>query len=282
MDSRSNGVAIVTEGRLLTWTDIHSHILPGFDDGASDEEEFLEMARVAVEGGTRLMAATPHYDCEQPSFEPAAVAAAVEGHNRLLEEEGIPLLLVAGLEVRINAGLLYLAKSAGLRELSIGGAGNYMLVDLPLSDMPLATPDILFQVQLRGITPILAHPERNRYLVEHPRALGDLVERGIEVQVDSGSLQGLFGRQAERAARLLIEKGTARLVASDAHSPGGRNPDMSGAAWIVGSLIGNTAPGVLMEGNPGSVLDGWELSETISHHGGKSERSRKRSWGKSR
>jgi tyrosine-protein phosphatase YwqE len=245
----------------LTWTDLHSHILPGFDDGASSDEEFLEMARVAVEGGTRLMAATPHYDCDSPSFEPRETVAVVEFYNGLLRENGVPLVLGPGQEVRINAGLLELAKEVDrLRELSLGGKGKYMLVDLPLSDMPLATPDILFHIQLCGITPILAHPERNRYLVEHPSVVSDLVERGIAIQVNSGSLEGIFGKQARRTARSLLEEGAARLVASDAHKPRGRTPDLSGAATALGSLLGEEAPRALLSTNPSLVLDGEELA----------------------
>ena len=127
-------------------------------------------------------------------------------YNGLLKANGISLLLAHGMEVRVNAGLFELAREGtGLEELCLGSSKKYILVDLPLADMPVAAPDILYQVQLRGITPILAHPERNRYLVEHPPALRDLVERGIEVQVNAGSLAGIFGKQARNSARLLLK-----------------------------------------------------------------------------
>jgi protein-tyrosine phosphatase len=245
----------------MTWTDIHSHILPGFDDGASSDEELLQMARMAAEGGTSLMAATPHCDCETLSFEPSEAAAAVEAYNGLLKANGIPLVLTQGMEVRVNAGLFELAREGdGLEELCLGNSKKYILVDLPLADMPVAAPDILYQVQLRGITPILAHPERNRYLVEHPAALKDLVERGIEVQVNSGSLAGIFGKQARNSARLLLKEGAARLVASDAHGTKGRNPDLSGAAKALTRLLGKEAPRLLLEINPGRALDGENIT----------------------
>ena len=246
----------------MTWTDIHSHILPGFDDGASNDEEFLQMARMAAKGGTSLVAATPHYDCDSRSFEPHEAAAAVEVHNGLLKANGIPLVLAHGMEVRVNAGLFELAREgAGLEELCLGSSKKYILVDLPLADMPVAAPDILYQVQLRGITPILAHPERNRYLVEHPPALRDLVERGIEVQVNAGSLAGIFGKQARNTARLLLKEGVARLVASDAHGTKGRNPDLSGAAKALARLLGKEAPRMLLEINPGLALSGEKITK---------------------
>lgn len=244
----------------MPFTDLHSHILPGCDDGADDDEEFLEMAGVAVRGGTALMVATPHYDIECPDLELEEVPPAVGDHLQLLRSRDIPLELVPGIEVRINAGLFQLAKEGcALDRLTLGGKGRYILVDLPLADLPLSTPDILFQIQLCGLTPILAHPERNRYLVEHPAVVRGLVERGVEIQVNSGSLEGLYGKAAKRAARALLKEGASRLVASDAHKPRGRSPDLSGAAGIIRRQMGAEAARIILEINPGRVLAGGDL-----------------------
>jgi protein-tyrosine phosphatase len=247
----------------LPFTDIHSHILPGFDDGAADDAEFLEMARVAVRGGTSRMAATPHYDLETPDLELAEVIAAVERQTGLLLENGIPLLLVPGVEVRINAGLYRAARDAGdLGRLSLGGTGKYILTDLPLIDMPSATDDILFQVQLRGLTPILAHPERNRYLSTRPDVIRRIAERGVAIQVNSGSLEGIYGKTARRSALELLKEGIVNIVASDAHAPDGRTTDLSGAARILRSKIGKEAMRILLEENPERALRGEELLRT--------------------
>jgi protein-tyrosine phosphatase len=242
----------------LPYTDIHSHILPGFDDGASDESEFLEMAMVAVKGGTTVMAATPHYDLESPDMQPSEVASAVDDHIGIMRSRNIPLNLVPGVEVRINAGLYSLAKEEGeaLRGLSLGASGKFMLVDLPLFNMPVATDDILFQIQLCGLTPILAHPERNRHLVKHATSIREMVDRGLEMQVNSGSLEGLNGKAAQRFAKTLLKEGLARLVASDAHKPRGRSPNLSGAAAIIQRQLGAEAARILLEINPSHVLAG--------------------------
>lgn len=244
----------------MHFVDLHSHILPGYDDGARDEADFIAMAEAAVRGGTAVMAATPHYDHDSPGLDPALIPAAVEGHARLLASRNIPLELVPGVEVRINAGLFKAAKDGGpLEVLGMGEGGSYMLVDLPLFDLPVATPEILFQVQLRGFTPILAHPERNRRLVDRPAVLRDLVDRGIVVQVNSGSLEGIYGKRARRMSRALVAEGVAGLVASDAHSPAGRGPDLSGAAGMIRRLAGEGAARVLLEENPRRVLNGAAL-----------------------
>lgn len=246
----------------MPFTDLHSHILPGFDDGASDDAEFLDMARIAVRGGTSRMVATPHYDTESPNLDLQAVLAAVEAHRELLREEDIPLELIPGVEVRINAGLYDLAEGGGdLKRLTLGGNERYILCDLPLIDMPTATADILFRIQLRGIVPVLAHPERNRYLSSRLEAVRELVGRGVEVQINSGSLEGLYGKTAQRSALALLNEGLARIVASDAHTPSGRSPDLSGAARIIGKQYGEEAARFLFEVNPERALAGEDLAD---------------------
>ncbi len=248
----------------MPFTDLHSHILPGFDDGAGDAREFLEMAKVAVQGGTVKMAATPHYDLEKPGMQLEEVAVAVEDHFQLLLSQGISLTLVPGVEVRVNAGLFRLAKEKGvLDELSLGGAGKFILVDLPLFDLPVAIYDILFQVQLCGITPILAHPERNRRLVKHSEKIREMVDRGVEMQINSGSLEGIYGREARHVAHSLLSEGLARLVASDAHQPRGRSPSLSGAARIITRQMGEEASRILLDINPGKVLAGQSLVDAV-------------------
>jgi protein-tyrosine phosphatase len=136
-------------------------------------------------------------------------------------------------------------------------------------DMPLATP-------------ILAHPERNRHLVENPSIIRDLVKRGIEIQINSGSLEGIFGESARRTARCLLKEAAARLVASDAHGPLGRSTDLSGAARALSSLLGEEAPRLILGENPGLILEGEELASTVSDSQLTSRPSRKRSWRRSR
>ncbi len=244
----------------MPFVDLHSHILPGFDDGAADDAEFLAMAEAAVRGGTTLMVATPHYDPENPGLDPGGIPAAVEEHADMLRSRGIPLGLSPGVEVRINAALFSLAREGSpLNGLGLGESGRYLLVDLPLFDLPMATSEILFQIQLCGAVPILAHPERNRYLVEHPAVLRDLVDRGVELQVNSGSLEQVYGKRAQRMARSLLSEGLVRVVASDAHKPRNRGPDLSGAARAIARLAGEGAARILLEENPLRVLDGQSL-----------------------
>lgn len=244
----------------MFFTDIHSHILPGLDDGASDEFEFLEMAGRALRGGTVRMVATPHYDLENEPIPWEEITQAVDVHRRKLRDMGWELELLPGAEIRINSGLYLLAVEGGdLKTLTLGGNGRYLLVDLPLLDIPVSMDDTLFRIQLCGCTPILAHPERNRRFVERPGRLRDLANRGVEMQLNSGSLLGFYGRGARRTALALLEEGLARLVASDAHRARGRDPDLSGAWQKVRKLLGEKAADILFKENPEAVLAGEDL-----------------------
>lgn len=245
----------------MPFTDIHSHILPGCDDGAADDEEFLSMATCAVRGGTTCIAATPHCDLEEPSQRLEEIPLAVEKYQGLLRSRNIRLDLVPGVEVRVNAGLYRWARESGeMERLTLAANGRYLLADLPLIDLPNAAADILFLVQLRGVVPILAHPERNRLLASRPERVRELAERGIIIQVNSGSLLGLYGKAARRTAFVLLSQGLVRLVASDAHGPAVRGPDLSPAHDLLVRRFGDEAARLLLEENPAAVLAGEETA----------------------
>jgi len=245
----------------LAFTDIHSHILPGFDDGAANDGEFLQMAALALRGGTSCMVATPHCDLEDPLPRLEDIPITVEQYRELLRSRSLGLDLVPGVEVRINAGLYRWARESGeMERLTLAGNGRYLLADLPLGDMPNAAADILFLVQLRGVTPILAHPERNRLLASRPERVRELAERGIVIQVNSGSLLGLYGRAAMRCAAALLSQGLVRVVASDAHGPAARDPDLSPAHALLVRSLGEDAARLLLEENPAAVLAGEETA----------------------
>ncbi len=249
----------------MSFTDLHCHVLPGFDDGARDEGQFLEMARIALAGGTSRMVATPHYDLETSTIELESITKSVETHRELLRSNNMALELVPGAEVRVNAELFVLAKDSDmLARLGIGRARKFVLVDLPFFDLPVPTGDVLYRIQLSGLTPILAHPERNRYLVRHPAILKEMVGRGIELQVNSGSLEGIYGKHARKSAVALITEGAARLIASDAHQPTGRGPDLSNAAAIIERQLGAEAARIMLQVNPDLVIEGEGLQAAVN------------------
>lgn len=233
--------------------DLHTHILPGFDDGAKDLAEALAMARLAAEDGITLLAATPHVVRGQFFPTRAEILAAVAELNRQLIKEGLPLRVLAGAEYRLEADLPRRLAAGEL--LTLNDGGRYLLVELPAEVLPLYAERVLYELQLRGVTPVLAHPERNAVLGRNPSFFRGLVSRGVLSQVTAASLTGFHGKEARRTAFSFLERSLAHLIASDAHSAKDRPPALAAALRQVESRLGREAARRLVE-NAQKVLAG--------------------------
>ncbi len=217
------------------YIDIHSHILPGIDDGAKDEGVALEMLRIAQNSGTRNIVATPHYVHGNTRYGYATIIEKCSKLNRLAADAGINVTVYPGCEVFICPELIELYEQGLIGTLA---ESSYMLIEFPMMSMPTYIDEVFYNLQLKGITPIIAHPERYSEIQNEVILLENYVSRGIQVQVNSGSITGTYGREAKKAALKLLEKGLVHFIASDAHSDRTRNPDLSKAAKVVERKFG--------------------------------------------
>ncbi|SHJ32989.1 tyrosine-protein phosphatase [Desulfofundulus thermosubterraneus] len=233
--------------------DLHAHILPGLDDGAPDLGEALSMAWLAVEDGIVSLVATPHVDGSRYRTGREAILSAVEQLNGQLNKYEIPLKILPGAEYLLEPDLPDSLARGDL--LTLNDGGRYLLVELTAAFVPPYTERVLYELQLQGITPIIAHPERNVSFCRRPDLLRTLVSRGVPAQVTAGSLTGMFGREAARAAFYFLEHGLAHFVASDAHSSTGRTPVLSPALAEVERRLGADAARKLVD-NSRRVLEG--------------------------
>jgi protein-tyrosine phosphatase len=211
--------------------DLHSHILPGVDDGARTLDEAVDIARAAAGDGITAIAATPHVREDYPTRaeEMERGVARVRG---ALSEAGVEVDVYSGGELALD--WLDRLERDELRRFGLGGNPAFLLVEFPYFGWPLDLPDRLFQLRLAGFTPVLAHPERNADVQAAPESLDGLVETGTLVQVTAASLDGRLGRASRDTGLKLVELGHAHLLASDAHHPGIRTVGMSAAAEAVG------------------------------------------------
>jgi len=195
--------------------DLHCHLLPGLDDGATSMDTAVEMARVLVEVGVVSAAPSPHLGSGPGGDAGLPQAAATRELLRgRLQEEGIDLELLPNAEHHV-CPLLFerIAKGAVV---PLGGEGKWLLVELPWA--PLANPEaVLFRLQTLGYRLLLAHPERYSYLEE--ATLERLVERGVRTQLELGSWIGVYGRRARARACRFGDRGMAHVVATDLHRP---------------------------------------------------------------
>jgi protein-tyrosine phosphatase len=202
--------------------DLHSHILPGLDDGPATLEGSLELARVAVAEGTRTILATPHIN-HDPSIDPERIAASLAELRAALVEAEIPLEVLPGGEIAIWR-LIDLDDDT-LRALALGG-GPYLLVESPFSPVIGDFEPMVLDLHRRGHRILLAHPERCPAFQKTPARLKSLVDAGALVQLTSGSMTGGFGSTVRRFTIAILREGYAHVIASDAHDTDRRPPGL--------------------------------------------------------
>ncbi|MCM3600544.1 tyrosine protein phosphatase [Robertmurraya korlensis] len=196
--------------------DLHCHILPGIDDGPSDVSEFLEMASAATETGITHIYATPHHLNGQYENNKIEIIQSVSRANYLLHLKCIPLFIHPGQELRIHQGLIDSIENNEV--LTLDNKGTHLLLELPAGEFPSYTFDVIYELLLRRITPIIVHPERNKAIIENPKYLYDLVKEGAMTQVTSGSILGIFGKRIKSFSEKMIVHQLAHFIATDAHN----------------------------------------------------------------
>jgi protein-tyrosine phosphatase len=232
--------------------DLHSHVLPNLDDGAKDLDEALEMCRMAAADGIEILAATPHFRPTVYENGQENILLAVARLQQELDEKGIFLKLVPGVDIHVSPEvLLFLEQNPRLLF-----GGRYALIEFPAQSIPPSIEDFFFRMRLKGITPIVSHPERNREVQNDPKMLESMVDRGALVQVTAMSLTGDFGDPVRATAFRMVKSGLAHVVASDAHSPRHRAPILSKALRALENLIGPEKAKMMVEENPRKILQG--------------------------
>lgn len=234
--------------------DLHSHVLPGLDDGARSLDEAVELARQAAAGGVTILAATPHVRDDYPTT-PEQMEHGVGELRDELARVDVDIEIVPG-------GELALARLGTLtpdevRRFTLGQAGKYALLECPYFGSPLELIPAIRALREGGMTSIIAHPERNPDVAQRPGRLTSLVELGALVQVTASSVEGTLGRSPRETSLKLFDLQLAHLIASDAHGPHIRESGLAGAAEAVGE--GGLAQ-YLTEIAPAAILAGESVS----------------------
>jgi protein-tyrosine phosphatase len=236
--------------------DLHSHILPGLDDGAPDADAAEAMARAALAAGTETIAATPHIREDHP-FALEEIGTRTRALQERLDVSGIGLRVVP-------AGEVALTRCAELGDAELAslalGDGPYLLVESPYSYATDLLETQVFDLQRRGFRPLLAHPERSPSFMEDRERLRTLVSRGVVCSVTAASLTGRFGRTVQGAAAAMVRDGLVHDIASDAHDARRRPPDLGAAVEAVAALLGRGADASwFVVGAPELILAGADV-----------------------
>ena len=233
--------------------DLHAHILPGVDDGAKTVDDAVEMARVAADHGTKVILATPHRKDVTELWSVQHARDVLDDLTTRTRAEGIELDLLLGMENHLDLELPDEVTSG--RALAINGS-RYILVELPFFGTPNYVDDVLFRLQLQGLTPVLAHPERIEAFQIDPDMLEGCVRRGSLSQITAGSVQGHFGGKVQRFVRTLLRRGLVHIIASDTHFPGGpRSPQLAPVVQEAAALVGQDRAQAMVIDTPKAILE---------------------------
>ncbi|WP_066314121.1 tyrosine-protein phosphatase [Bacillus sp. FJAT-29814] len=215
--------------------DIHCHILPNIDDGAPNDSDFLMMANQAVSNGITHSFATPHHLNGIFINPKDKIIKLVGEYNTILEENNIPLQIHPGQELRLHREIFQSLERNEI--LTLDNKGKYLLLELPSREVPDYTQEVVYELLLKGLTPIFAHPERNREFLEDHQLLFDLAQEGALFQLTAGSIAGHFGKKIQFFCEKIIEHHLAHFIATDAHNIHFRGINLTEAYdWVTNKI----------------------------------------------
>ncbi|MDT8068303.1 MAG: CpsB/CapC family capsule biosynthesis tyrosine phosphatase [Terriglobia bacterium] len=233
--------------------DIHSHVLPGVDDGARSWEIAVEMCRMAAADGITHMVATPHANDEFAYDRQAHEAVLAQ----LRERVNGAIELTLGCDVHMSFdNVMTLRKNPA--KFCIGRT-NYFLVEFSDFGMSRMMVSMLKEFLDNGLRPIITHPERNRTLQQTPGTIIEMAEIGCAIQVTANSFTGFWGSVPKKTAQWLLRQGAVHVLATDSHDPVHRRPILSEGRAAVEQLAGEEAAELLVSRNPEAIVRGESL-----------------------
>ena len=251
--------------------DLHTHVLPGIDDGPETIEGSLALVRAAAADGTRVMVATPHVNWHHHN-DAAIIERLTAELNERLREERIAVEILTGAEVAMTR--VADIEESELERLRLGD-GPWLLLEPPFTPVVTGLDGVVLTLQSLGHRVLLAHPERCPALQRDPRMVESLVRDGVLTSITAGSLVGRFGGEVRRFARELVEEGLVHNIASDAHDATRRRPGMT--SEIAESGLGSLSDW-LTDAVPSAILSGEEIPPRPSPPVALGRRSRRLRW----
>jgi len=249
--------------------DLHTHILPDWDDGAKDWDEMSRMIEIAVKDGIKKMVLTPHV------YRLSKYGDDLKVLNRRMSEFGTrvkekPIDFYRGAEVFVQHDLIASVKS---NRFSVNSS-NYVFVEFPAAYVPSGARDLFYNLMIEGFIPIISHPERNMIFADRPEMLFDLIEAGSLAQVTAKSITGEFGPEAKRAAQLFLKNNLVHAIASDAHDSSGRPPVLSKGVDEAAKIVGEEKATAMVTVIPQAILD----NQDVPDYGDPVNPTRKKMW----
>ncbi len=202
------------DAKLFYTTDVHSHILPGVDHGSQSVEESLEMLQAQLDMGISHVMCTSHVTAETFENTPESLTAAYEELKNAIAREGLPINIYVSAEYRIDEYWTQEYEAGHLLPLP----GNHVLLENSFAQELIGIDNMMFDLQVKGYRPILAHPERYRYYNDRRDRYKTLHNASVKFQINILSLAGYFGKGARERALWLIQNNLCDMLGSDMHN----------------------------------------------------------------
>lgn len=231
--------------------DVHCHILPGIDDGATSVEESMQMIKEAYEAGFTDIISTSHYVEESYHTSKGRRQELIDMLNSKIEQEGMDIKIYNGAEAYITPNLAQLIETGDLPTMN---GTKYLLMELPMHNQILHLENILSKVIDRGITLIIAHPERYSYVQKNYKILNELVEMGVLFQVNYGSCIGQYGKEAQKTLKKLLKANMISFLGTDCHRSNSVYTEMPQILKKIEKIVGKEKLEELSTINPQKII----------------------------
>jgi protein-tyrosine phosphatase len=219
--------------------DMHSHILPGVDDGAQTQEDAINLLRMAVKDGVMIQILTPHIDSQRYKKNTKALLESRfrEFCDSVIEAR-IPIELHLAAEVRICQQIMPMVDADTIPWLGSWHGQKTFLLEFPLNSVPVGTDNLVRWLRNQSILPVIAHPERNRVFQKYPEKLQPLLDMECPLQINAGSITGQFGYSSKKFAQRLLKDDNVSVIASDCHNLSHRPPNLKQGTKAAAKLVG--------------------------------------------
>ncbi len=236
---------------MFLYTDIHTHILPGVDDGARNEEMCMEMLAAANKDGVSKIFLTPHSKPMHHNADPSKIRELTAGLQEEVQKNSLELKLYTGNELYYRSELLELLEEGEVCTLA---DSDYALIEFgPMDDFEYIRKS-MYRILSGGYRPVLAHAERYNVLWKSVEKAAALVEMGCYLQINGGSITGEYGFKVQRFCRRLLALDLVHFVASDAHDDQKRGCRLSKCAKYISKKYGQERAEQIFVNNPASVI----------------------------
>jgi len=249
--------------------DLHTHLLPDWDDGAQDWVEMYKMAKIALKDGITKIVLTPHIFRLTKHGDNTEL---LEAMFVLFKEKAsrFEIEFYRGAEVFIHPEII---ENVRKYRLTIEGS-DYVFVEFPADHVVTTVRDLFYKMMLEGLIPIISHPERNAVFAARPELLFDLINMGALAQVTAKSILGDFGGETSDVAKKFLENNLVHVIASDAHNSEKRPPLLNEAVERAAKIVGKEKAQAMVNSIPQAILENKEIPD----YGSPANPSPKKRW----